>query len=320
MSLVTGCSDADFEEFYEITKLRVIGIAAEPPDVAPEETVEFEAVTATPDEFGDVFYAWQMCILTDGADEFYACSDDSISTGEDSFEFPNVLAEGTGREFEFTQNLFSAEELIEACTILAQAQDFDLPDFIEVPACTDGFPVYVRVVACEGQEPPCEEPEIAYRRYKLLLQSQAERDDRNNNPLLRGVLVENEEVSEGETPSFTLNEERELKLTALVNADQAEEYLPVDSFDFTTQSVVFEEETQREILGLSWFSTAGDMDRNGFYSADGRAPIEELQTNVLSFDEGEIESPTVVQLWLVLRDQRDGLAWIQRAIEVRPAE
>lgn len=319
-ALCGGCTDADFEELYEIKKLRVIGIAATPPDVASGETVEFEAITATPDGFGDVFYRWQICVFTDGPDKFYRCSDQSIADDSgDDLPISNILAEGSGETFTFEQNLLSPDDLVQACVLLAQAQEsISLPDFVQLPVCEQGLPVYVRVEACAGEEPPCADPEVAFRRYSFLLESIAVRDDRDTNPPVSGLLVNDREVVEGEVPSFMANADREVRLTALVSTEASQDYLPIDRFNANTQMVEFQEEGKGELLRMSWFVTEGGVDRFGFYSPDGRAPIEELQSNVLSFDKDDFDGPKQVHIWLVLRDGRSGVSYIERRFEVQP--
>lgn len=318
-----ACADNDFEQFYEITKLRILGIAAEPAGVAPGETVVFEAVTAKPDDAAETFYRWQICVLTDGPDHYYRCSDRPLFAGPEGDApapagLSNVLAEGAGPRWSFTQDQATNEQLLDACEFLARADSYDLPDFVELPACKSGFPVHVRVEACQGRMPPCDDPEIALHRFTLLLDEAAARSDRNQNPAILGLLAENDPVSDDDRPTIAAQADGSVRLTALVPTNEAQRYTPVERFDPATRSIVYAPEAEQEILNLSWFSTAGELDRNGYYSADGRAPIEELQTNVLSFDIDTFDEPVDVHLWLVLRDDRRGLSYLERRFRVTP--
>lgn len=67
---------------------------------------------------------------------------------------------------------------------------------------------------------------------------------------------------------------------------------------------------QRESMRVSWFTTDGDFahDRTGRGSGD----LDTVTTNTLTAP----ASPGVVHLWVVLRDSRGGITWIEAALVV----
>lgn len=307
LALGAGCNDVDFEEFSEVTKLRILGLEASPPGVAPDESVELSATVGTGPETGTLFYQWEICLLSEGAANFYRCADDI-----DEAPFPNTIASSTDESFVFEQNLLDDEALSAACDLLDQAADIELPDFISLPQCLEGLPVRVRLKICEDA-PDCADldAEIASRELVFLFEDNAARADRNANPLASALFINDLEVESGEVPVFQLaDSDEELELRAEIAASEAQLFAPLEERGGERL------EEEREQLQLTWFSTAGSLDKERGFFAEEIADLEELQTNTLSFSTMEIEQGREVTIWGVLRDNRGGLSSFERTIRV----
>jgi hypothetical protein len=79
------------------------------------------------------------------------------------------------------------------------------------------------------------------------------------------------------------------------------------NFDLTTQAVV----DQREGIHVSWYATAGSFDQD----RTGRAGTDDATTS----DDGWTAPSQVglVNVWVVLRDDRGGIGWAEYVLDVR---
>lgn len=309
-ALGAGCNEVNFEEFSEVTKLRILGLEASPPGVAPDESVALSATVGTGPETGPLFYQWEICLLSEGAANFYRCAEDI-----DEAPFPNTLASSTDESFVFEQNLLDDAALNTACDLLDQAADIELPDFISLPQCLEGLPVRVRLKICEDA-PGCDDidAEIASRELVFLFEDSAARADRNANPEVAALFIDELEIESSDVPVYQLvDSDGELELRADIAASEAQSFAPLEERDGERL------EEEREQLQLTWFSTAGSLDKERGFFAEEIADLEELQTNTLSFSTTELQEGRNVTIWGVLRDNRGGLSSFERTIRVELA-
>jgi len=120
----------------------------------------------------------------------------------------------------------------------------------------------------------------------------ARRYTANLNPVLMGV-----------SPTAPVQAGQSVTLTASWTPESAEKY-PV--YDLAALALV----DHREALRVSWFATAGAFE----HDTTGRGE-EELET----FADNRWTAPKqtgMVTMWVVLRDSRGGVAWIERDVEV----
>ena len=309
LAVTSACDPADFESFNRISKLRVLAFVVDPPEVAPGEEVSVSPVVGTAPDGGPLFWSWQLCLATRGPSEFFRCPE---RLGDD-VPFPNVIASSQDEVFTFTQDLLDDGTLRQICEVL-NSPAVTLPSFVELPVCEIGLPLRLVLRVCEG-EPDCDDldAEIASRTLVLLFDEEAARADRNVNPAIAGLMIDDQIVRAGEPTVIRLDDpERELQLTALVNAAVAQRFEPFARRGEPDAEVL-------EQLRLTWFSTAGDLGKGVGFFADGIATLEELQANTLSFADEPPAEPLTVGIWLVLRDNRQGAATIYREIIVEPA-
>lgn len=298
-----GCQEIDWEEYSEVTKLRILAIRAEPPEIGPGEVAEIDALVTNPQ--GDpVTLAWELCFLTDGPDAEYACLLDP-----ESGETLGVPL-GTGDSVSVAYDLVDAfaGDLEAICDEILQA---DVPEFVSLPDCTRGLEVTIRLTATSGGD-----REVAVKRLVLLLEDEAARDDVNVNPTLGGLIVDGQSAASGPVSVDVIIEDP-VRLQALVNADEAQTYEAPDPDDDTARL-----DAEGEVLSIAWFATHGRFDRETtFYQVDV-VEAAELQANSLNLRKGGL--PAVagdeVTIWAVLRDDRGGVDFASWTVIVDSVE
>lgn len=302
-AFASACDDVDFEEEDEITKLRTLGIRSVPAEIGPGDLAVFDALVVSADPNATFRYTWEFCPFNDGPDARYTC------TQEEGEEVDYVISEDDVAFVTYEAVVDGVGGIEELCSSF---DDFELPDFIEVPDCSRGLPFTIRLTI----EDDSGDVEIAVREVTFLTVSEATRDDTNANPFLESVLVsqtdaEGQEVLErteliaGEVPTLAIDPTLPLSLQALANTSEAQ----------TFEDLVNNErqEEERERLILAWYSTRGGFDRTDTFFAEDSASGEEFQTNELKLDDNTAaEIGDEIVLYIVLRDTRGGIDFIER--------
>jgi len=280
--LAAGCRQS-FDPPTWVTGLRVLAVRADPPELAAGATATL-SVLAVDTEGRTLEYTWDACLLppplSGGALNPECLTSDAGAA---------YLPLGTDPTASFTM------------PSLALA-DLGLPD------STGGFyrPVRVLVRAGDAVVP------TAYRvRYGLGLLPV------NQNPALEGVFVVPADapdpappellvpLDEGAPPDVAVGDT--VKLRATVVAGSAETYLVPDGDprEGKTKEVT-------ELVRLSWYSTAGDF--SAAVTGEEK-PDTELQLTKYTPTPGA--DGTVVDLWVVARDERGGTDWTHRTLRLR---
>jgi hypothetical protein len=306
MLFVVACDDNGFEAVSEVTKLRTLAIGLEPAELAPGEVGQLQALSVVPDEATELTYLWELCLFNDGPDNRYACSVDPESGETAGLTLPGGA--NTAIPYDaITAGLGSID------AVCAAFEAFELPDFIEVPDCTRGLPLTVRLTVSDGTE-----EEIAVREVLLLREAD---EARNANPPEVEIVVsqrvdgdavvaETVLAADRATPlALDLSELVDLQL--VVDPAVASEAYETATLDGTATEVV------QERLVASWYATHGRFDRNRTFYSDALASAVELQANEWNLEKNTAaEVGTEVRLWVVLRDDRGGVSFVERRIEV----
>lgn len=276
-----GCDDAGFEQAEEISKLRVLAIRVEPPELGPGALGRIDALVVTPDA-RPVRYVWEVCAFDTGPDGAFACATDEqgeVLGAEISDQPTAVLPYDV-----VAATIGTAEEL---CAAL---QEIELPDFVELPTCERGFPLTLRLTASVG-EGEGEDTETAVKRVLVLREDAVP----NRNPGFETVLVGGATIDEAQPLTVPVTAEP-LPLQVVVERSEAETYVDGEGREASEQ------------LSLSWYTTHGAIERGDTYYYEGIVPIGELQTNELRLDRRtRPEDGERVTLWFVLRDNRGGV-------------
>lgn len=320
IALAGGCSiKDDTESFHYLDSLRVLGVRAEPADLAPGEQATLSALVFEPDD-AEVSYAWSWCPVRGGAADGFECAfeEDALRVLWAELGASEALPPfdlGSGPTAEFT-HVFTDELVAGLCASLL-AEGAAEVDPRAILGCLDGLSVSVQLrVRAGGDEV------VALRELSLLGEALPE-DERNRNPVLEGPL--GIRLFDGPDDDLgadaVLREGAQYALTAPIAPEQAETFLPpkLEGLD--------EPQPRRESLFLSWFVTAGE---NRLDMGDGQPPDEDddrpRQSERTTFADGQVDfdyltggvwefPPTVEQdearLYLVLRDERGGMGWAE---------
>lgn len=307
-----GCMDADFESVSMVSKLRLLGLEATPPEVAPGESTSLAAVIATPtDAPAPQGFAWSVCLLDEGADAYYRCAE-----GFDGLGFSNTLFTSDAETPVFTQDLLTNEQLHFACEMMARAaSDPAIPAELAgaLPTCTTGLPVRVRLAVCEDS-PTCEDADahIVTKKMLLLFEEHANREDRNANPPAHGLAINGVANAPGTAHELVLSEANEvLDLLLVATAESTAQRFEDLSDDAPTDPAA------RETLQTDWYTTSGELRSTRRYFREGITNDDEFRRNRISLDPATLVDGEIVRLWVIIRDSRGGASHVHQDIIVR---
>lgn len=286
-----ACSPIDFEEPWEVQKLRVLAVVAEPPELGPGETTEIRAFSASPREDATFSWRWEVCLLTGGPETSFACE----PTGDAELDgWLASLGEGAEGDLFTLENPLPAEVLDAFCDEL-RAQRAEL--------CTLGLPVTLRATVTEEATG---ETLITTRRMVLLRSDVAEREDRNVNPSLRELTFGEIDLEHNVVVEVPLPERGEwIDLELEIPDDAAQMYADPDSG-----------EERMEELRVSWFVSGGELERGQtFFRASVTDGFAELKANRWrSHGDRLMTEGERLRIWAVIRDNRGGVAILERSL------
>ena len=318
--LFAGCAGEMLESPETVSKLRILAVRAEPPDLAPGETVTLDALVVDPRHdrciepvgagsgapadctspavVGSPTLYWELCLFDEGANNLYRCG-----------TIPDLPSEvsrrdlGTGATASIAYNaIVPAPSFIEqACSQLASA---DLPDFVELPSCRRGLPVTIRLTAiaagadlagrttdqfCLDEPADCE---IAKKSLTLLLPDKV--GERNSNPRIEALSNGETELEPGVAivpvcgddsvpgeEDYDHHDPRVVPLVATVTVGEGSGS-SAELFNPEPTQVDAAPAPKREALDISWFSTFGGL-RGSTYWGEGVTTDDEITLNQLEF-------------------------------------
>lgn len=320
--LFTGCAGEMLESSETVSKLRILAVRAEPPDLAPGETGVLDVLVVdprhdrciesaatgsggpadclSPEVVGPPTLHWEVCLFDEGANNLYRCA-----TIEGLPEATSRRDLGTGATASIAYAAIVPDPALIAgiCGNIAAA---DLPDFVEAPDCRRGLPITVRVTAiaaganlagratdefCLDQPADCE---IAKKSLTLLLPDKVA--ERNNNPRIDGVFNGTTELrplepivpvcGDGSVPGEEDFDHHDPRVVPIVAAVTVGEGSGSSAESFTPKPSQVDEAPQpkREELNIAWYTTFGGL-RGVTYYAAGITDAEELTLNQLEFKE-----------------------------------
>ena len=297
LAVASGCSD-DFPPYSRLDALRILAIRAEPVAPGPDQTSHLDAlVYLPPDQRADpaaAVYSWSWCPFPGSADSGYPClvTEDQVTAiaGQTvSFDL------GSTATADLPLPLMDPSFWQRACQ--------GLPGFPLPSSCDQGFPVLVKLTVTTPTDQV-----TGIRTVRLRF-----RDDQaaNANPTITGLFA----VSAGATEEFypdappILPRGQSTPIGAAVDPSQAETYLQVDAQGVSS--------TQRERLILSWFVETGNLKFERTEFIDGSTALDAALTNAWQPFRASFYPPDTADLFVVLRDDRDGISWMQGVASLR---
>jgi hypothetical protein len=289
----------------QLDRLRVLAIAADPPDLVPGESATLSALVFTPEDRA-VDYAWSWCPVEVEIDTELSCPIDEALWAElwaSAGLAGDAPAYDLGSaETAMIQPQFEADSALRLCQAINQLGQRAESARI---ACVDGFEANVVLRARAGGD-----EEIAVKSVPFLPDGTPD-EARNHNPGPLGE-VSVRDLGSGEPLRSGL------KYALRVDLDEgSSEAVPDDA-------------EGRETLVLSWFVTTGKVeDPEEDDDDDGGGPFEsDTQRTLWVPGQSEFDSllengwklpytaPRAAELVLVLRDGRGGVAWRRDEFEL----
>jgi hypothetical protein len=283
-----GC-DEEFDPQTLIVELRILGIAAEPADLAPGESTTLRVLAVGNGE-EPIEYAWEWCPFTDGPNAGYTCPDPA------EYGIPEELAGVFDLGDQSTALLLfpgDPETLRQTCESLLDVAD-RLPDFVELPDCENGLEITVRLTVRAGDV-----EKIAIKRVFFWFETPDE-SERNHNPSIATLAVDQEVVAPDDLVTVRLGGTVAIEIDVV--ADSVETFVPRSDDEAAPRD--------EEIL-FSWFSSAGEWERTHSFSDEGNVTLREAGENVLTMPDDGV---TDVKLFVVIRDGRGGADWVEQLL------
>ena len=288
-----GCIELPSES--KIEGFRVLGLSAEPPEIAPGQGTRMEILWADPEGEGrTVTFAWMGCTG-------YIHSSEGLGTCD--MIVPPIVR--TAEEGGAVLDIPSTPENI----------------LDDAPEGTDWIKATFIVLMCAGGELPAADEYASHREvsnvntlcdggegisiYKTVTVSEAE--DPQRNPVIDYIAVDGDRLEPGPDGApfavrCTKNDKcgAEVELSAFFTEDSLQSYEIIE-FD--------KPKTVDERLSISWFVTGGDMEMPsvGLVGDDRVGPYDNVW---------KPEEPGAFTLYAVAHDDRGGASWRAYAFEV----
>jgi hypothetical protein len=288
--LLLGCSDFTTEtlsESWQIDRLRILGVAAEPAEPRPGDTVRFRSLVVAPGE-GVGAVIWLACV--NGNDSTNGCAADTSI-------FSEVMADGAVSPEEQAALVEAGLIGVEPFLPPSWTIPADALDALPAEDRAEGFPAFVNITAVPGSPDPSlaseidpDEVELAFKRLPI-----SENPQPNQNPDLTHVEVDGVVVEDG--GGIEVGPGDTVELLPVLGEGSVEDYPYV-----TSEGVV---ETRTESPWVEWYA------EGGAYSQTTSLYPELARTWTAPSE------PGVVSLWMVVRDRRGGMDWLTLVATVR---
>lgn len=277
-----ACGDP-LEKRSLLTEYRVIGIAADRPDVSPDDAVALRVFDFDPASVGteapasEPYYLWVVCAYSLGSLVQYDCADPQLEVV--------IRTAGPELALDLSQPLWDGRDLR---TVYEEAQaqlDAARAAGVEVPISDDAFDlskgVRLTIKLFSGREGAGYVDSVK----EILVRDTDE--PRNQNPGIVAFRIG------GERAVRAVPTEEELLLEVETAPGSAQTYVDGETG----------EEVEEELL-YSWFTSGGDLDPE-------RTFADRSATRLTAPDD-----PQKLRLFVAVRDGRGGLAVAEHTVEV----
>lgn len=275
-----ACTTTELSEGWQIDRLRVLAVAAEPAEPRPGDTVTFRSLVVSPDPVATTI--WFACLTSPGD---YGCEvDPELLEGLDP---ESLTPEDIDALYE--AGFIGAEPYLPPTWVVPETALDGLTDAERL----EGLTALVNVSAIpEGEDLTEEDVELAFKRVPV-----SEATTPNNNPRHLGLRVDGVDIPPGTIVSLDKGQPYDVEL--VFDASSIEEYAFVNGDGV--------EETRVEEPYFTWFTTDGTFDRTfdlyPYTDVTFYAPDQPLA------DTGS--------LWVVVRDRRGGMDWATLPVRYR---
>lgn len=302
------------ESISEVTKFRVLGVQAEPPEIMPGQGTTLKVLFADPKGEGrDVTIAWLNCVgsfsptsdLSEGCEPVWAPAVSLASQGGDTYEIPmtppDILSDLPGDEEYLT---------VTVVTVLCAGGELALSD-AEGEAPTGEIDALDDL--CEGGDGL-----VAIKAFRISTSSNP-----NTNPTI-ALLKFNDaplaEISDGPDADAGAPDAggEQSGIYVCENSYGCMEGAPIQAFLTDESFQQYEKEEFGEIQVadenpyISWFVTGGKFSEDRSRTNEAPGPFE--------VDWKPPRYGGVYELWAVVHDMRGGLSWRSYSVEAQVPE
>lgn len=284
-----GCSDS-FDPYNRLSGLRVLAVKSEPAAPAPGETTTLSPLVYVPPGDAVAGLRWSWCPFPGPANQGYPCliSEEELARlgGGAAEDIPPYdLGGGETATFEHT--------LDPALLAAVCAGTADQPELLD---CEGGFPVQIKLTA--RSESGEEVDSVRTLRLRF-----TDEHEPNLNPIVQGLraVVGDDEVEIGAEPDVTLPRREDTIVRAEVPEESIETYTGADEDGDRGE--------RKEQLILTWFVESGDTKSQRTTFIDDVEPLEDAVENEWSPDAPVDYPRDTSAIVVVVRDDRDGVAW-----------
>ena len=287
LGLASGCAAAELSQTWQLDRLRVLGVAAEPAELAPGQTTALRSLVYAPADLRVDAQIWFAC-LPAAADDFgCALSSDAL----DAFA-------GLDPQSASPEALAAALEVAEAAGLIGflpflepeWTAPLDALEGLDPRAASEGISALVNVSVSATDSSGDQDLELVYKRVPVSLSATP-----NRNPHLVGVAVDGEPWVN--TSPLIVAPGAVIELEPLLSDDSIERY----AYENTKGQV--EERTEEPYF--TWYAEGGSFEQA--ISLYPQAAREWTAPETAGF-EGVIV--------VVVRDRRGGMAWTTVHVEV----
>lgn len=289
--LAAGCSEG-FDPYNRLVTPRVLAIRSEPVAPAPGESTTIDALFYLPPGDSVASVSWSWCPFAGSPADGYPCliTEEelaALNAGSPS-EVPSYdLGQGETATFEHS---LDPDLLATVCEGTAEQ-----PQLLD---CEGGFPVQLKLSLVTEQGHEIDSVRTLRLRFD-------ESHDPNQNPWvegLRAVLGDAEEEI-GDEPSVTVPRREETIVRAQVPAEVIETYTGLDDDGAP--------EERAEDLILTWFVESGDTKSQRTVFIEDVEPLDDATENEWEPDGTDDYPRDTSEIVVVVRDDRDGVAWMR---------
>lgn len=312
---LTACVGRRFEPSSVVSKFRVLGMQADPPELRPSDTTTVRLLTSVPDG-APLHYRWDWCPFTTSGGNYFACpiSQEDLADGGLPFNFPDF---DLGTEDHATLSYPIPQPILVAfCEAIAEAvadaaDDSKYAAVVPQLSCAENYEISVRVIASiDGPvtdamvanlaDQDQSKVIVASKRVSLWLDSENEQDinPRVEELQIRPLRLQDKALLLNAGHDWvagintakdwaTIEEDEPIpilvgvryEVRSLVLADSIQTYAKL-----APQGGDGEEKYQSaksEVLVYNWFATAGSFSKSESLYLQGSTPLDEASRTEL---------------------------------------
>ncbi len=288
-ALTSACS-TDLPEYDHVEGFRLLTIAADHPTPQKDQETTVSALVVGGESLE---YRWSWCPFSAGAFESYRClfPQDGLGAGWPSYEL------GTSEQAKVSFPA-SPEQIERLCQELSM---LPIPDGRSPMDCSLGLSVLVKLELKAQVNGELREV-IAVKR--LMLLSDPDTAHINTNPQIGAFSVRLENDGSGQD-SDSLQWLKKYDCSLSVSEDMVEEY--PDEMGLMTS----------ERLVVTWFRSGGTIKNTRTAYLPSEDDFTALTKNTFELEEEDKFQGDEMKFYLVLRDDRGGVSWMEKSYPVK---